>query len=218
MPLLWNFHLTSSHRFIRVQRVQPYSSTDTAIAWKKSRFILSKKLDFHIINNVLIIVDICRTSHWANKYCTRPFWCFYARSPDLPGSCKKCLRPRHLSFKKGVPQGPVNKPNPGRVRAWGTVNWGSSVSVLACPTWMPVSRHSCLMASTDYHHDQDTHDQICAPTNTADRSVSRCRSITVHAFLMHILLLLTNDEILLLRYVNWSANFRGLPHKKKKLK
>ena len=35
----------------------PYSSIDTAIAWKKSRFILSDRLDFHMIDNQLIAVN-----------------------------------------------------------------------------------------------------------------------------------------------------------------
>ena len=35
-------------------------------------------------------------------------------------------------------------------------------------------------------------------------------SIAVHTFASQILILLSVDEILLLRYVNWSTNFRGL--------
>ena len=36
-------------------------------------------------------------------------------------------------------------------------------------------------------------------------------SIAVHAFTMHILILLSVDEILLPRYMNWSTDFRDLP-------
>ena len=36
-----------SIHFISVQRVIPYSSSETATDWKKSHFILSEKLDFH---------------------------------------------------------------------------------------------------------------------------------------------------------------------------
>ena len=35
-------------------------------------------------------------------------------------------------------------------------------------------------------------------------------SKAVHAFPMHMLILLSVDEILLLRYINWFTNFRGL--------
>ena len=38
-------------------------------------------------------------------------------------------------------------------------------------------------------------------------------SITVHAFARHMLTSLSVNEILLLRYVNLSTNFRGPPHK-----
>ena len=39
-----------SSRFASVQVVHPYSSIDTTIAWKKLRFILSVRFDFHMIN------------------------------------------------------------------------------------------------------------------------------------------------------------------------
>ena len=38
-------------------------------------------------------------------------------------------------------------------------------------------------------------------------------SMTVHAFVMYMLTLLSVEEILLPNYVNWSTNFRGLPLK-----
>ena len=36
--------------------VQPYNSTDTATVWKSSRFILSERLDFPVIDNLPIAV------------------------------------------------------------------------------------------------------------------------------------------------------------------
>ena len=41
-----------SMHFVNIHEVHPYSSTDTAIAWKKSHFILSEKSDFHITDNL----------------------------------------------------------------------------------------------------------------------------------------------------------------------
>ena len=45
-----------SMRFVKVHVVHPYSSTDSAKAWKKSHFILSDRLDFHMIDKLLIAV------------------------------------------------------------------------------------------------------------------------------------------------------------------
>ena len=45
-----------SKSLLSVQVVQPYSSTDTATAWKKFRFILSIKSDFYMINDQSIAV------------------------------------------------------------------------------------------------------------------------------------------------------------------
>ena len=42
-----------SSRFVRVHVVHPYSSIDTTAAWKKLRFILSVRSDFHIIDSLL---------------------------------------------------------------------------------------------------------------------------------------------------------------------
>ena len=39
---------------VRIQVVHPYSCTDPATAWKSYRFILSPRLDFHVINNLSI--------------------------------------------------------------------------------------------------------------------------------------------------------------------
>ena len=38
-------------RFVRVKVVYPYISTDTVIAWKKSRFISLDRSDFRTINS-----------------------------------------------------------------------------------------------------------------------------------------------------------------------
>ena len=45
-----------SNHFIRVQEVLSYSSTDTTTARKNSSLILSKRLDFYIVNDVSIAV------------------------------------------------------------------------------------------------------------------------------------------------------------------
>ena len=45
----------SSH-FVSVHVVHPYSSIDTTAAWKKLRFILSVRSDFHMIDSLLIAV------------------------------------------------------------------------------------------------------------------------------------------------------------------
>ena len=42
--------------FVRVHVVHPYSSIDVTAAWKKLRFILSVRSDFHIIDSLLIAV------------------------------------------------------------------------------------------------------------------------------------------------------------------
>ena len=52
-----NIHMLFSSRFfsmhfVIVQLVYPYSSIDTAIAWKESHFIWSEISDFHKIDNV----------------------------------------------------------------------------------------------------------------------------------------------------------------------
>ena len=44
--------------FVSVQVVHPYSSIDTTAAWKKLRFILSVKSDFHMIDSLSIAVHI----------------------------------------------------------------------------------------------------------------------------------------------------------------
>ena len=45
-----------SSRFVSVHVVHPYSSIDVTAAWKKLRFILSVRSDFHIIDSLLIAV------------------------------------------------------------------------------------------------------------------------------------------------------------------
>ena len=42
--------------FVRVHVVHPYSSIDATAAWKKLRFILSVRSDFHMIDSLLIAV------------------------------------------------------------------------------------------------------------------------------------------------------------------
>ena len=43
-----------SSRFVSVHVVHPYSSIDVTAAWKKLRFILSVRSDFHIVDSLLI--------------------------------------------------------------------------------------------------------------------------------------------------------------------
>ena len=43
-----------SRRFVRVQVVQPYSSTDTTTAWKNFRFSLSESSDLHMTDNLFV--------------------------------------------------------------------------------------------------------------------------------------------------------------------
>ena len=43
-----------SVRFVNVHGVHPYSCIDTTAAWKKYRFILSDKPDFHMIDSLSI--------------------------------------------------------------------------------------------------------------------------------------------------------------------
>ena len=45
-----------SSRLVSVHVVHPYSSIDTTAAWKKLRFILSVRSDFHVIENLSIAV------------------------------------------------------------------------------------------------------------------------------------------------------------------
>ena len=45
-----------SRRIVKVQVVQPFSSTDKTAAQKNSRFILSERSDFYTVNNLLIAV------------------------------------------------------------------------------------------------------------------------------------------------------------------
>ena len=46
-----------SSRLVGVQVVHPYSSIDTTAAWKKLRFILSVRSDFHMIDRLSIGVQ-----------------------------------------------------------------------------------------------------------------------------------------------------------------
>ena len=54
--LVWLPSSLFSSCFVRVHVVHPYSSIDTTAAWKKLRFILSVRSDFHIIDSLLIAI------------------------------------------------------------------------------------------------------------------------------------------------------------------
>ena len=45
-----------SKHLIKVQLMQPYNSTDMATAWNNSCFILSERLDFHVVVKLSIVV------------------------------------------------------------------------------------------------------------------------------------------------------------------
>ena len=47
-----------SVRFVSVYVMHPYYSIDTDAAWKKSRFILSYRSEFHMINSQSIAVHV----------------------------------------------------------------------------------------------------------------------------------------------------------------
>ena len=51
-------HWTFSRYFVQAQVVQPYSSTDTATAWKNSCFISSDRSDFHMVVNPFFAVHV----------------------------------------------------------------------------------------------------------------------------------------------------------------
>ena len=43
-------------QYVYVYAVRPYSRTDTTADWKKLRFLLSDRFDFHMINNQSVAV------------------------------------------------------------------------------------------------------------------------------------------------------------------
>ena len=54
--LVWLPSSFFSNSLVSVQVVHPYSSIDTTAAWKKLRFILSVRFDFHMIESLSIAV------------------------------------------------------------------------------------------------------------------------------------------------------------------
>ena len=54
--LVWLPSSFFSSHFVSIQVVHPYSSIDTTAAWKKLRFILLVRSDFHMINSLSIAV------------------------------------------------------------------------------------------------------------------------------------------------------------------
>ena len=54
--LVWLPSSFFSNHLVSVQVVHPYSSIDTTAAWKKLRFILSVRFDFHMIESLSIAV------------------------------------------------------------------------------------------------------------------------------------------------------------------
>ena len=47
-----------SIRFVGIQVIQPYSSTNMATVWKGSRFILSDTSDSHMVDNLSVAVHV----------------------------------------------------------------------------------------------------------------------------------------------------------------
>ena len=75
------------------------------------------------------------------------------------GSVSIPLQKRHLRCHV------INLAPTRRVRA----RWGSRQMVLAPPTWIAAYRNLCRTVSTDCQWSQDTPNQICVQTNSADR-------------------------------------------------
>ena len=57
-------------RLVSVQVVHPYSSIDTTAAWKKVRFILSVRSDFHIQSHSYIYIEV-NVAFWATFWIPR---------------------------------------------------------------------------------------------------------------------------------------------------
>ena len=71
--------LYSHNEWGGVQIVHPYSSIDTTAAWKKLRFILSVRSDFHMIDSLSIAVHafvsrLCRCLFRLKRHCFRGRW------------------------------------------------------------------------------------------------------------------------------------------------
>ena len=69
-----------SIRLVSIDVVHPYSSMDTATAWKKSRFILLDRSEFHIIDNISIADHA------------------FARRISIALSIDEILLPRYVNF------------------------------------------------------------------------------------------------------------------------
>ena len=54
--VLWGAASMINSKQHKVQVVEPYNSTDSATALKNSCFVLSERLDFHMLNNLSIAV------------------------------------------------------------------------------------------------------------------------------------------------------------------
>ena len=57
---------------MKIQAMQPYSGTDTANDWNKSRFVLSDKSDFDMVGNQIIVLPIKLIIFLITKYLS--FW------------------------------------------------------------------------------------------------------------------------------------------------
>ena len=76
-------------RLIRVEVVQPCSSTDSTTAWKKSHFIISERSDFHRMDNFSRTCYAFSCSWLWNQISWRNLWTivlprdFFAQTPSI---------------------------------------------------------------------------------------------------------------------------------------
>ena len=67
-------------RLVSVHLVHLYSRSGTNVAWRKFRFILSDRSDFHMIDNLSIAVHLSLVAYWCHfhqmRSCFRSAWTF----------------------------------------------------------------------------------------------------------------------------------------------
>ena len=70
-----------SRRFVRVQVVQPYSSTDITTAWKNCHFNLSVRSDFHMTDNLFVADHAFPIRVLTLLFCTVMKWYYLKPNP-----------------------------------------------------------------------------------------------------------------------------------------
>ena len=107
-----------SMRFVSVHMVHLFSSIDTVAAWKKSRFILSDRSDFHIIDCQSIVVHIFA-------------WCILTSL-----SVDETLLPRFVNLSSNLKGPPLRvKMAPSRLKRMHSVSFAF--------TWKPMPPSAC---------------------------------------------------------------------------